>query len=90
MSAGKPCCSPSRENGAQNTAPDLPRSPHAGSTESMVRIEPECFLMGAEGPETWAADGEGPVREVRLQAPCAEAFGARWAVVSESGGRYAG
>ncbi|MFP6881864.1 MAG: formylglycine-generating enzyme family protein [Roseibacillus sp.] len=80
MSAGKPCCSPSRENGAQNTAPDLPRSPHAGSTESMVRIEPECFLMGAEGPETWAADGEGPVREVRL----APYFIDRTAVTNES------
>ena len=32
----------------------------------MVKLEGGPFLMGAEGPETWPADGEGPVREVRL------------------------
>lgn len=32
----------------------------------MARIEAGAFLMGAEGPECWEADGEGPVREVTL------------------------
>ncbi len=32
----------------------------------MVRVERSSFLMGDEGPEAWSADGEGPVREVRL------------------------
>lgn len=33
----------------------------------MVLIEQEQFQMGAEGPETWQADGEGPVRKVTLR-----------------------
>lgn len=69
MADGKPCCTPSRE-GNGNAAPadedDIPLSPDAGSTEKMARIEHGSFLMGAHGPECWAADGEGPVREVSL------------------------
>ena len=41
----------------------------------MVPLERATFLMGAEGPECVAADGEGPVREVEVAAfaidPCA-------------------
>lgn len=67
MSDGSACCSPSREPGEhREPAPPHPRSPQAGSTEGMVLIEQPSFLMGDEGPETWAADGEGPVREVSL------------------------
>ncbi len=65
MADSKPCCSPSRE-GKELAVPDLPRSPAAGSTDGMVLIEQESFLMGDEGPETWPGDGEGPVRRVRL------------------------
>lgn len=32
----------------------------------MVELSGGAFLMGGEGPETWAADGEGPIREVTL------------------------
>jgi formylglycine-generating enzyme required for sulfatase activity len=42
---------------------------------SMVLLEGGTFLMGAEGPECVAGDGEGPVREVEVGAfaidPCA-------------------
>lgn len=42
---------------------------------SMVALEGATFLMGAEGPECVAGDGEGPVREVEVGAfaidPCA-------------------
>jgi formylglycine-generating enzyme required for sulfatase activity len=42
---------------------------------SMVSLEGGTFLMGAEGPECVAGDGEGPVREVEVGAfaidPCA-------------------
>ena len=36
------------------------------SPEGMARLAGGRFLMGAEGPETWAVDGEGPVREVQV------------------------
>jgi len=35
---------------------------------SMVSLEGGTFLMGAEGPECVAGDGEGPVREVEVDA----------------------
>lgn len=66
---GKPgCCSPSA--GRESAAPEMMdrRGPDVGSTVGMARIEVGTFLMGAEGPECWLADGEGPVREVALSA----------------------
>ena len=67
MADGKPCCSPSRPGrGIREPESEFSRAPEAGSTQDMARITQERFLMGAEGPETWAADWEGPVREVRL------------------------
>ncbi len=42
------------------------RHADAGSTEGMVRLEGGAFLMGTDSDERWEADGEGPVREVRL------------------------
>lgn len=63
---GKPgCCAPSAGRGSAGAEMRL-RAPDAGSTAGMVRIEAGTFLMGAEGPECWLADGEGPVREVTL------------------------
>lgn len=67
MAEGKPCCSPTRGNAECASSPfDFAPSSDAGSTAGMVRIEQDRFLMGAEGPEVWAADGEGPIREVQL------------------------
>jgi sulfatase modifying factor 1 len=47
----------------------------ATRTTSMVSLPGGTFLMGAEGPECVAGDGEGPVREVEVDAfaidPCA-------------------
>lgn len=37
-----------------------------GSTAGMKRIEGGAFLMGTDYPKAFRADGEGPVREVRL------------------------
>ena len=70
MSDGKPCCTPSREETGNYPANEssLPLSLDAGSTEGMVRIEGGAFRMGAEGPECWVADGEGPVREISLDS----------------------
>lgn len=46
------------------SAPLLATEP--ASRDGMVRLEAGEFLMGAEGPETWEADGEGPIRKVSL------------------------
>jgi len=71
MSDGKKsCCSPSADHGdAPSTGSPARisnRSPDAGSTRGMVRLEGGRFRMGGEGPEIWHADGEGPVRDVEI------------------------
>lgn len=65
---GKSCCAPQADrSGPIPVSPDdIPISSGAGSKAGMVEIPAGTFRMGAEGPETWAADGEGPVREVTL------------------------
>jgi sulfatase modifying factor 1 len=75
-SEGTPCCGARRagvrlEGG--DTVRALPAAPGpAGAAvtrprEGMVRIPGGEFLMGSEDEEAWAADGEGPVRRVRLR-----------------------
>ncbi len=87
MSDGKPCCTPTRGNGGTAPSPfAFSRSPEAGSTTGMVPIEQATFLMGAKGPEIWAADGEGPVREVHL----APYFLDRTAVTNEQFAAFVG
>ena len=44
---------------------DRPRAT-TGSTDGMIRLEGGRFLMGSDYAEGFAADGEGPVREVTL------------------------
>ncbi|MGW9116598.1 formylglycine-generating enzyme family protein [Streptomyces sp. NPDC055663] len=61
-----PCCSPS---GGRSRAPLPPPGPaprREASTEGMVLLPGGEFLMGAEDAEGFPADGEGPVRAVRL------------------------
>ena len=69
---GKSCCAPSADRDPQNESQvgdfDFPISENAGSTEGMIEIPAGSFRMGAEGPETWKADGEGPIREVSLDS----------------------
>lgn len=36
-------------------------------SQGMIALEGGNFRMGSEGPESWPADGEGPVREVSLR-----------------------
>jgi len=63
---GKSCCAPSsgRDGVEKRHDAELPVSPDAGSSEGMVRLDGGAFLMGADDPEIWVADQEGPVREV--------------------------
>ena len=65
-----PCCVPTRARLLQLDASRRSsagrRRATAGSTAGMVRLDGGRFLMGSESPEAFAADGEGPVREVLL------------------------
>ncbi|MGO4881078.1 MAG: formylglycine-generating enzyme family protein [Bryobacteraceae bacterium] len=65
-----PCCVPSRArllqlNASRQSSTERRRATN-GSTADMVRLDGGRFLMGSESPEAFAADGEGPVREVLL------------------------
>ena len=64
----KGCCTPGRETGAPTTdAPDFERVPTCESrTEGMVLLSGGPFLMGDDSGAGYAADGEGPVREIVL------------------------
>ncbi|MFG3530039.1 formylglycine-generating enzyme family protein [Streptomyces sp. NPDC047917] len=63
-----PCCGPST---GRSAAPPGPfRGPLPGrevSTDDMVALPGGEFLMGADDTEGFPADGEGPVRAVRLK-----------------------
>tara|TARA_Y100000766_G_scaffold169468_1_gene145545 strand:- start:4211 stop:5179 length:969 start_codon:yes stop_codon:yes gene_type:complete len=68
MPEGKPCCTPSRDHSDPNTKKScLLRSPDAGSDKGMTMVKKGMFSMGAEGPECWSGDGEGPVHQVSLE-----------------------
>ncbi len=62
-----PCCAPSRaeSNNPSMAATVQPRSRNR-STKGMVLIPGAEFLMGNRDGEGYPADGEGPVRRVRL------------------------
>src|SRR3984957_7882756 len=65
-----PCCVPTRARLLQlNESRRISaarRRVTAGSTVDMVLLDGGRFLMGSESPDAFAADGEGPVREVLL------------------------
>jgi formylglycine-generating enzyme required for sulfatase activity len=67
VGATHPCCVPSRQRAALRAVPGnrLDRVT-GGSTEGMVKLDGGAFLMGTNSTEGFAADGEGPVREVAL------------------------
>jgi formylglycine-generating enzyme len=69
---GDSCCTPGRDprDAGSATAPaeaHLFRRVSRGATTGMRPIPGGDFLMGAADPDSRAADGEGPVRSVRLQ-----------------------
>jgi len=67
-----PCCVPSKSRAArleQSRAASAGRLRAAsGSVEGMVKLEGGPFLMGTEDDEGFPQDGEGPIREVTLDA----------------------
>ncbi|MDA8909033.1 MAG: formylglycine-generating enzyme family protein [Verrucomicrobiales bacterium] len=65
---GKSCCAPSGGSRDHKATPQVVgRSPDSGSKTGMVQLNGGFFLMGADGPETWRSDQEGPVREVEVK-----------------------
>ena len=52
---------------SRRTTAQRPRAT-SGSTDGMVRLDGGRFLMGTDSQEGFPADGEGPVREVTLDA----------------------
>ena len=68
---GQPCCSPpSHPERTQVSVPSVQAKTKScskkASTKNMARVPSGSFRMGAEGPECWASDGEGPIREFEL------------------------
>ncbi|MCX5414392.1 formylglycine-generating enzyme family protein [Streptomyces sp. NBC_00059] len=69
------CCSPGRgkPDGPSGSVPaalpePAPASGGGPGHDGMVLLPGGSFLMGTEDPEGFRADGEGPVREVRVSA----------------------
>ncbi len=65
-----PCCVPSKRRAAilefsSNASASRVRAT-GGSVDGMIKLDGGRFLMGTENPDGFAADGEGPVREVTL------------------------
>ena len=73
-----PCCVPSKHRAQQlDTSRRLSAERTrvtTGSTERMVKLDGGRFLMGTESAEGFPADGEGPVREVTVDALYMDAY----------------
>ena len=67
-----PCCVPSIERAVQLAASRVASAERlraaSGSTEGMIKLDGGRFLMGTETKEGFPADGEGPIREVTVDA----------------------
>ena len=67
-----PCCVPSKQRASvliESRALAAARiTARGGSTEGMVRLDGGRFFMGTDAEDGFPADGEGPIREVRLDA----------------------
>lgn len=75
MAEEKSCCSPSRakeaealNRGSGPSAPGASATPPGSHPRELVELPGGRFLMGTDSDEGFPADGEGPVREVRLDA----------------------
>lgn len=67
-----PCCVPSKQRAVELRDSQLSSAQRmraaAGSVEDMIKLDGGRFLMGTEDKEGFPADGEGPVREVTIDA----------------------
>lgn len=67
LMSNSPCCSVSRPNADGSAFKESALGSTSGSTEGMVFLEGNTFLMGTNEP-TFPGDGEGPVREVTVNS----------------------
>ena len=65
---GQACCSPGQAEGLGPPPEALDRlvRVNSGSTGDMVQLAGGAFRMGTDDPEAFPDDGEGPIREIRL------------------------
>ncbi len=65
-----PCCAAARMPSTPLTPAAAPSTPQAanGSTDGMALIPGGEFLMGTDDPGGFPADGEGPIRSVRVNS----------------------
>ena len=61
------CCIPSRGGPHEAAgAPDVAEPIGPGVADGMVLLPGGTFLMGSDDPQGYSADGEGPIRQVRV------------------------
>jgi len=75
MKKAQSCCTPARkvgnqavERGATRESPGIVETTQETRLDGMLRVESGSFFMGYEGKEAISADGEGPVRQVQVDA----------------------
>jgi formylglycine-generating enzyme required for sulfatase activity len=73
LSNQKGCCMPTRNDPEPSpaislAADSISESSGSGNRDGMVRVEGGRFKIGYEGSAAWESDGEGPVREIELDA----------------------
>lgn len=64
----KSCCTPKRNEKKNFSKDNIEASKNIKFQEQMIRIEGGSFLMGTEDKEGFPADGEGPIREVKVDS----------------------
>ena len=65
------CCAPARPCNTRTSAATVAARSDPG--DAMVELRSGTFLMGSEDPDARPDDGEGPVREVTVDAFCIDA-----------------
>lgn len=62
------CCSPNKRKSplSQNSGKSVVKSCHKITNKNMIYLSGGEFLMGTDDPEGYIADGEGPIRKIKV------------------------